>query len=64
MGETETTESKSNVVSETISFPIFCPACGGKLQGLVNGQRDNCGYDDCRANFSLRFYDVGLQHKN
>ncbi|HSA76449.1 MAG TPA: hypothetical protein VLE02_02780 [Nitrosarchaeum sp.] len=52
-------EEKSNIVSEEIQRQIFCPCCGGKLQGLIQGKKDKCGYDDCRAVFSLRIYDYG-----
>lgn len=54
-------ENTSNVASEIIDGEIFCPACGGKLRGLINGKKDKCGYDDCGAEFSLRFYNRGLQ---
>ena len=57
MGDSE----HSNVASEEIMHPIFCPLCGGKLTGLHNGKKDKCGYDDCHAQFSLRIYDKGLQ---
>ena len=55
-------ETKSNIASETIDYQIFCPECGGKLQGLINGKKDTCGYEDCRAEFSLRIYKTGLQN--
>jgi len=54
-------DSETNVASETIDYLIHCPLCGGKLQGLQNGKKDKCGYDDCHAMFSLRIYDKGLQ---
>jgi len=55
MGE----EESKNIVSELIPRNIFCPLCGGKLQGLYQGKKDVCGYDDCKAKFSLRIYDFG-----
>lgn len=56
-----TGETQSNVASEIIEGEVFCPACGGKLTGLANGKKDTCGYDDCRAEFSLRIYKKGIQ---
>jgi len=56
-------EIKTNVASEPIAYHVYCPSCGGKLQGLINGKKDTCGYDDCRAEFSLRIYKTGLQNQ-
>jgi len=43
--------------SETIQFEVFCPCCGIKLNGLVNGKKDTC--PDCRASFSVRIFEKG-----
>lgn len=43
--------------SETIPYDVCCPACGIKLNGLVNGKKDKC--PDCGAVFSIRMYEKG-----
>lgn len=43
-------------VEKPLEGEFYCPKCGREIQGMKEGVKGTCPYDDCGFQFSIKTY--------